>query len=551
MMRVTCTTLLLLALLASLIFGQDAVATLEPAFPVAETRLVDFDGDGRHEVLVVGRAGELRVHRVSDDGKSFGAASETWSLPDPTHCLLDIHRPGGDKAPAELIVLDGKGARAYTYDRAKGLLKKSRRLARRARFRIRSGRPSFADFVRDVNGDGRVDLVVPEARFVTLWLATEKSFKKTAEVAVKMRISSEFKARGNRDFFEHYVEIPDLTMTDVNGDQRPDLVVTKSNSMRFHLQKPDGSIPVEADRLLDHDKFRDTSAKATVRPGYTLAGTEKAKSLMRDLDADGIPDYLVAHRRKVWIFHGTKDGPQFVKPTGIMKTADEITGIWVARLDDDDDVDLLIVRVQVPSIAGIIGGLLGSVEIDFSAAGYANLDGKRFEKKPSWKRDLTFKLPSISEILRNPDAILKRFEDAGRKFRRNVRADFNGDGRNDVALVTEDAKSLDRFLARSSDEARGGETLDDVLREVLFEDDNDVWDLDRMVAWLGSLGARQVSRLTAGRDPDSRTSLPDPAETPLRRMLAGPLDGRAGDELLLVFSRALREDADLVRIQLR
>jgi VCBS repeat protein len=382
-------------------------------------------------------------------------------------------------------------------------------------------------------------------------LATEKSFRKTAEVEVKMRISSQFTAAGHRDFYEHNIVIPDLQMIDVNADGRPDLVVTKSNSMRFHLQKADGSIPVVADRLLDHDKFKDTSAKATVRPGYTLAGTEKAKSLMRDLNADGIPDYLVAHRRKVWIFHGTKDGPQFVKPTGIMKTADEITGIWVARLDDDDDVDLLIVRVQVPSIAGIIGGLLGSVKIDFAAAGYANLDGMRFEKKPSWKRNLTFEFPSISEILRNPDAILKRFEEAGRKFRRNVRDDFNGDGRKDVALVTEDGSRLDYYFARSDDETSGGENLDDILRQVLFEDDNDTWDLDRMVEWLGSLGARQAARLTAGRTPDRKIELPPPTETPLRQILSGPLDAKPGAEILLVFSRALREDADLVRIQLQ
>ncbi|MEZ6196611.1 MAG: VCBS repeat-containing protein [Planctomycetota bacterium] len=545
--------LVVISLVAALRLGAQApaptapAAVLEPDFPVATVTLVDLDDDGRREMLVVGRAGEIRVHRLGADGKL--AAREGWALPHPERSLLALARLEGPDSPLHLVVADPDGARAHAWSSEKGLAEEGRRLARRARFDIRGGRPVFADFVRDVNADGRADLVIPDARHVELWLATAEGFRRTAQVEVRTRISAEYEAEGNRDFLSQGIVVPDLEMMDVNGDGRPDLVVSRRESTGFHIQTADGAIPVAPDVTLELDRFRDTSEKATVRPGYTLAGTERAKSLIRDLDGDGIPDYLVAHRRKVWIFHGTKEGPQFTKPTEIMKTADEMTGIWLARLDDDEDVDLLIVRVQVPSIAGIIGGLLGSFEIDFTATGYANLDGKRFEKSPSWRRDLTFKLPSITEILRNPEAIIQRFEEAGRKFRRTLRGDFDGDGREDVGLVAEDGAKLEVFFARADDPPPAAETLDDVMREVFFEDDDDVWDLDRMVDWLGSLGARQAARLTAGRSADRSLALPTPAETPLRQALEADLDGRPGREIVLVYSRALREDADLARIE--
>ena len=50
--------------------------------------------------------------------------------------------------------------------------------------------------------------------------------------------------------------------------------------------------------------FKDTTPRADLRPGRIWAGSDRTRYLSRDLDNDGVPDYVIAHRRKVWVFHG-------------------------------------------------------------------------------------------------------------------------------------------------------------------------------------------------------------------------------------------------------
>ena len=42
-----------------------------------------------------------------------------------------------------------------------------------------------------------------------------------------------------------------------------------------------------------------------------------------DLNDDQIPDTVIFHRRKLWFFHGTKNGPQFSEPSAIIKSAED------------------------------------------------------------------------------------------------------------------------------------------------------------------------------------------------------------------------------------
>ncbi|MCA9319555.1 MAG: hypothetical protein KDB53_02410, partial [Planctomycetes bacterium] len=311
-------------------------------------------------------------------------------------------------------------------------------------------------------------------------------------------------------------------------------------------QREDGGIPFEPDVILDLERFRDTTPKAPLRPGFTVPGTERTRAVIRDLDADGIPDYVITHRRKVWVFHGTKLRPQFTRPSHVLKTADEITTVQVVSLDDDDYPDLLLLRVQVPSIGSLITGLLGSFSVDLRASGYANEGGQRFAKDAAWKRELVFDMPSLGEVLRDPESILKRLEDAGSELRETLSGDLDGDGTNDQILVDEATGRFEVWKGVPGVEVKGPTTLDRVLRRVLFEDEKTRWDLDRVIAFIEDLGRSEMSRLTEGRQRvgfwDGRV---EGLGDPVQRTVAVSDRGRSW--LVLFYPRAGDEPAMVIQ----
>jgi hypothetical protein len=193
------------------------------------------------------------------------------------------------------------------------------------------------------------------------------------------------------------------------------------------------------------------------------------------------------------------------------------------------------VKVQVPTIGALIGGLFGEWDVDVSVAGYRNGGARRFETTPKWRRDLTIRLPSLAGILRDPAALLSRFEEASKRFRLGVEADFDGDGSSDVALLTEAKDRIEVWTGRSplaghadSDEA--------ILRRILFEEKDAVWDIDRILAAIGGLAEARFLEKTGGRPPDR--SIPAPPGGKVLALEAADLDGDRKAEVLAVSSPA-------------
>ena len=126
-----------------------------------------------------------------------------------------------------------------------------------------------------------------------------------------------------------------------------------------------------------------------------------------------------------------------------------------------------------------------------------------------------------AELVEVDDAIVRRLEDVGARFRSSVWADLDGDGRRDLVLVSEDQTRLDVWQGRGSAEELDAERL---LRELLFEERQQVFDLDRAVLWLGSLPGHfkvdpQLSREAAAPARPVRIHVVVAAGEPERRVL--------------------------------
>jgi hypothetical protein len=516
--------------------------------PIAAQRFADVDGQPGEELVALGAAGEVRTWTLDGERRAWGPEPRgALALPDPAHVLAQVGRVLPGEPRPQLVVADLAGVRAWRALEDGSFGGEPEVLLPKYRQRLRVGAPRLASIVQDVDADGRDDLVLPAGDRLEVWVqavatsagapdgAPRERFRRVASVHVELAHSRASSGDELSDVLSASLIVPDLALSDVNGDGRPDLMVVDGSKRAWHLVRADGTIPAESDVTLDLDLFKDTTPAASLAPGRTLAGGDVTRLETRDLDGDGILDNVIAHRRKVWVFPGTKDGPQFTTPSTILKAADDVTALLLVRLDGDERPDLLLFKLQIPSIAEILRGLLREWSIEAECIGYRNADGKSFATTPEWKSTIEVRLPAILEIARDPDAIVQRFEAVGKKFRSPALADLDGDGKGDVALVAEDKTALEVWRGATGDVGLGRED-ERLLKQILFEDENRTWDLDRVLTWMGGYAEQRVARITGGRAAEAKLALRDPALFTLAATRTADADGDGKAEIVLEYS---------------
>jgi hypothetical protein len=530
------------------------VGTVATGFPVSAQRVLDVDKDGKSELLVVGVNGEVRAWR-QDAEKGGIAERPTGSLvlrfPDRT--LLAVADLFGDGRPPQLVEMTKDGVSVHQAEKDGSYARGGDLVAPKAKLALRVGRPTFADVARDVNGDGRADLVVPRGDECDLWLnggidakTGLPTFTKAATIPVDMKSETSMKADALSDVLESSFRVPNLSISDVNGDGRPDLLVEDGHMRTWRLQREDGTFPAAPDVTLDLSTFRDTTPAAEVQLGRTVAGGDEQRMETRDLDGDGIPDYVIAHRRKVWVFHGTKNGPQFTQPSDVLRVADDVTVLLTVRIDGDKYPDLLLLRVQMPTIATLLRGLVADWDIEIAALGYANLGGKKFDSSPKWKGDLSLRMPSIIGILRRPEELVRQLEGTAKKFRRVVVGDFDGDGKRDVAVADEKDERIEFF----TDAAKAGDDGEQEFADVFFGSEKRTWELAEILRWAGDLAARQTARHTGGRPAYAAWALRSESDFTRTGAYAGDFDGSGRATLVIAYDKGGVEGVfDFVRVE--
>jgi hypothetical protein len=529
------------------------VSTVATGFPTAGQRVLDVNADGRSELLVVGVAGEVRSWRKdAETGRVSEKPLGSLVLRFPDRTLLAVADLVKDGRPPQLVEMTKDGVFLHMASDDGSYARAGDAVAPRARFPLRVGRPTFADVARDVNGDGRADLVVPRGDECDLWLnggidaaSGLPSFAKAATIRVDMKRETAARADALSDVLESSFRIPNLSISDVNGDGRPDLLTSDGDLRTWRLQREDCTFPAAPDVTLDLSTFRDTTPAAEVQLGRTVSGDDQRMET-RDLDGDGVPDYVIAHRRKVWVFHGTKEGPQFTKPSDVLRVAEDVTMIVVLRVDEDEHPDLVLMRVQLPTVATILRGLVADWEVEISSLGYANLGGRKFDPSPKWKGGIALRLPAILGIMRHPEELVRRLEGTARKFRRLDFGDFDGDGRRDVAVVDEAGEKVAFF----TDAALADDEGESSVAGVFFGEDKRVWELDEILRWVGDFASRQIARHTGGRPPYAAWPIRSADEFERTGTFAGDFGGDGRVELVVAYKRGAAEGVfDFVRVE--
>ena len=219
------------------------------------------------------------------------------------------------------------------------------------------------------------------------------------------------------------------------------------------------------------------------------------------------------------------------------------------NLDDDQYPDLLLARVQVPTIATLLRGLVSEWDLEIASAGYANTGARKFETTPRWKGAIDVRLPALIGVLKNPEPFIRKFEDVAKKFRRTVAGDFDGDGREDVALVSDDGARVDVYVSKL-DPSKPPQGAEKAVGDVLFGTERQVWEIDTILGWLADVAERQAERRTGGADPVTAWKFREGAEWRRTGVEAGDVDGDGRAEIVVAYDRGGEEGVfDVVRVR--
>ncbi|RMH01205.1 MAG: VCBS repeat-containing protein [Planctomycetota bacterium] len=490
----------------------------------AHLALPDLDRDGRADLLDIARGeihwpdgpptsqrvrlpGEATFWTVADgDGDGF---DDLLALVDGES--LQVLRPGPDELVWETL-LDGLGAGGR---------------------QPRGYRP--ARILRDIDGDGRPDLLVPAGERVRLWFGTEAGgFRAGPELRLGGALRLELGRAGRRSDLLGRVgrtlSVPSLRMRDISGDRRPDLVVQDGQKIFQYVAGPTG-LPLEPTTEVDLARFEARLPALRFDPG-NIAGLSRQSvwEHWADLNLDGAEDMVVLAGGTVVVYLGGDDGLDLRRPRDQLPTAGNVLYAFTARVDEDDLPDLVLLRIEDVSLARALTWVVFRFSVEIDLLAYEGLGNGRFGKRPMpQSRTLKVESPSLLDLFRG--------RDAADELRRTVvrLADFDGDGRRTDLVVLDPEGRLrcwrDRVPDRRALDEAGSAFLRDLLRRRRTLD----LDADTLVRWL--LGRASLLVETAEQTPPDFVRPAPPDWRLPQAMAARDFDGDGRDELLVLHRR--------------
>jgi len=379
--------------------------------PKADTRiaLLDLDGDGDRD-LVRASSGGLEVRLLGDDRRlspapparlAFPGGRSGWDLAD-----LD-----GDGAHEVLSVEEG-AVRAFRLE-PDGQAFDGGRVVLEARTALPSGLGRVR-VARDVDGDGRVDLVLPGAGVHRIHLARGEGFAAPIEVAFELAAGNAVgDPQSLSSVLGQSLVVPWFEIRDVDGDGDSDLVGRTRERVAFHLADP--ALASQPTWVLDLEALR---AELPRRHGFDLDdlfSNLEGRVDWRIADLDGKPplDLVVTLGSKLRVYlGGTAAGP-VGDPDQVLKSSGTVLWTFLRPIEGSGLVDLQLVRAERISIGRVVRSLILPSAIDFDFYAYEN-QGGTFSRRPTRTNRITLAVPRLLSVIDDADAFEEEFKEQWR-----------------------------------------------------------------------------------------------------------------------------------------
>ncbi len=361
--------------------------------------------------------------------------------------------------------------------------------------------------LRDIDGDGRDDLVVPRQRRYEVYFRRGEEFLPAAFLEAEHEVDVDPGGPELINPLEFQIEVSELDFKDLNGDGLTDIAISRGRTKRFYLQRSDG-FAAAASYELDLESFQAKEASGAARPArparrVEVLGDGRVRMHEVDIDGDGRLDYLVASGRVVRVYFGGKDGADFSRPHLARRFSSELQGVGSFDIDADGLLDLVALKFEQPSLPRLIAAYFVSTSLDLEIFGYLNQGGRSLSRRPDRKHVLTVHLPPIRTVIEDFEGVADRFLAAAASQDRYRAADIDGDGYRDAAFVDEDDK-LRVYFGRVGAPAipRAVE-----LGDLFFHPEKREWNLEELLDFVGGAAHAAARAKVADRQADLELSL--------------------------------------------
>jgi VCBS repeat protein len=424
-------------MLLAIALGPPAFRTFDlPAEgDVSATFAEDLDGDGVCEIgIVVGRRLRVWFPKKGDGGLALGAP-QIVDLPSDL-ALFDFADVIGDAKRKEMVLLTPSGVSYLEASGGKLAAEPHPLLPRRSAVDFAPDRkPLPLHFAQDFDGDGTVDLLLPDPTGYALFTrGAEGRF--SHEQHLRVRIGAKLEIGGD-DFLGRARStsgFPKFYTGNFDGDGKPDILVYRSQKLLYFRQGEGGAFPEQPTREIPVD---------LPKPEGRRDPTDRNPVSAMDVDHDGIQDLLVTETRT-----GTTrlclGGPEFLgvaKASQVIKVKDWSIGTLLEDLNGDGYLDLVVPTTQE---IGLFEALRILVTKEFAVTSYV-FRNRRGE--PGSKPDEPFsRQPDSVRTIRFPirlssDTTGERSISVYSKLILEFHGDLDGDGIRDL-VIGEDPKSV-------------------------------------------------------------------------------------------------------------
>jgi hypothetical protein len=385
----------------------------------------DLTGDKRRDLVVAFATGRppsvaRRLAVFIDHGSGFGLEpDQVLSVPE-TATFVDV----GELGPGQVGILVGEAHAISAFRPAPEGKGFTPSLAPLVKVTGLLAQPEprelpFFDLLRDWDGDGKPELLVPLPEGVAVFTRSDAGWARAGTLHLEPQADYTVRAQAYEPRLRSFAvraifSVPDLVTGDYDGDGHLDLFAVSDDVVSIHRGGPFPTV-FSPQSVARH--------ALGARSGGDLSTGPHVHTTVRDLDGDGVADLVVNKvagglgqmRAQTVFFYGRKGGG-YDPPAQILSREGYAGALAFADLDGDRKPELVMPHVDV--------GLAEMARVVLSkkmAVGWEvrkNLGHRQFSTSPEAVKDIDF--PVDYSQLADIDGPYP-----------SVEGDFNGDGRFD------------------------------------------------------------------------------------------------------------------------
>jgi len=227
------------------------------------------------------------------------------------------------------------------------------------------------------------------------------------------------------------------------------------------------------------------------------------EEILQDVNGNGIDDVILREGGRVALFLGNEDGVDLSTPQQILRSGGNVLTTFLHDENDNGRPDLWLWRVEQVSLADLFVWLAISGSINIEAFVYHN-EGDSFARRPARRVTVTLRFPSAVRMISSVRDIRSRARDMDSVIPA-ARANISNNEMQDLLVLLENQVEI--FYNALSREADSDE--DRFLASLDYRRDRNNYEIDvRRIIDNFEIDINRDVRQVRGRSPDTTLALP-------------------------------------------